>query len=398
MATITRQVGDVVARELATAPLKGSPHWQATPPDPARPVPMPAPEPVPEPVEIPDGEPAAAALQLLATVDPAAADLVRARLERVEQDLAELLERTRLRRSDFLGFCREAIPRLRLRPVLEARLAGLTGGPAPQRPDVAAELYALATSIRHFADRNDLRRHWHIRAAQARAELAAVERDLQSAAATVRHVRSSDPNTARHMAGRNTPQDVWVDQVEDLIGRRRSIRARLVALGEDLEARGSAVRAAVEAAGRPAVVAAIAPGMPVPERADDVRARLLAVAAELGRTDPDTRRAAELTAEQGRLESAIGEAAGRTDADRRAAAEDLVDRAGRGDIDGIEDLERRVIGRFPELAHALCEARGNDAQLVATLAEIVADHGRRIEDDAAMRHIMTYRSMPLRRS
>jgi hypothetical protein len=396
--TISRTTADGVrVTELATLP-SGRPavgQWPpAAPPSAPTPLIIPPAQPAP-PVVIPDGEPADVALRLLAAADPKAAAGVRERLELLHEDLAlNLLERTRLGGMELTAFVALAAAKVELRRVLEARLAGLTGRPAPDRPSPAAEVHALVLSIRGWSDGAELRRHRAARAARALQELAAVEADLRATLADVRSTRASDPNSAAHMRGMVHPQDVWVDLVTSLLARRCAIRARLEALGEDPPARAASVGAAVDAVGVAEVAQAIAGSMPVCDRVGAIEGQAAAITRELSQLDPDTRKAAELLARRGELDASRAAAAAATDGDRKAAAGELIGRAIAGDPATIAELERLVRGKFPALADALAATRGGDDRLVATVAELLRERERQIEDEATRRAVMSHRPLP----
>ena len=215
--TITRQSGDVTARELS-GPLLDEVVG------PARAAP-------PRPVEIPDGEPAAVALALLFQIHPQARAETEARVARCDADLAELVGRAGGGGIELRAFVALAGKLARLRAILRARL----GRPDAPPTDVAAEVLALVRSIRPWSDGADLGREWSRRIALVRAELEGLEQDLQHAARSPTPGRGSDPNTFEHMLGLCHTTDVWLRMVTDLVERRDSARARLAALGEDLD-------------------------------------------------------------------------------------------------------------------------------------------------------------------
>jgi len=406
--TIRRVLGDVVADELdpswtppdatatvATMPPPPSGHMARYRPGQGLSVPPPVASPLPPPpppVSLPDGDPAAGALAILAAVRPDAADALRQRIATIEAELAQHLGRARL---DDVGpnavtlrsFAQRVANRIRLRNVLEARLATLDSTAAPDRPAVAVEVADLTRRVKRWKAGDELRQQRTEIATKATRELGEVEAQLQVVAQRTQegrplgvdrgiqcpHCLKRLPGAVDHATtGQSEPQDEALRQLSSLLTRRRELQRTLASIGEDIGARSEAARIAVNAVSREAVLNVLVPAQSVPEGSVlALRHALSDLDARIQRTDDETETYAALVERRAKLEGDLERAIEAVDRERQTRAARLLDSALGGDLPSIASLETIVRPALPTLARDLANTRGSDLHLIGVVSQLI---------------------------
>jgi hypothetical protein len=155
----------------------------------------------------------------------------------------------------------------------------------------------------------------------------------------------------------------------EAIDRSRDLGRRLQALGDDPAARGKALSVVIGSLGELAVVQSIAGAMPRPDHGGAaLESELRTLENRLGTLDPECRAFEQLSGDRQRLAARLDDAL-KAQADSQAdAARRLVGAARSGDLERIAELGKHATS--PELARAVADARGTDAALIATVAEM----------------------------
>lgn len=324
-------------------------------------------------IRIPDGDPAAGALALLAAVRPDAPSILAARIAGIDADLADQVEVYRLNTAlPFVGFIRTVGRAVRLRATLRAR----AGIPSPATP--SAEVLALAQAVRRWRTSPELKAERSRIVARLRGELARVERDIRADCdGFARGVVLGIGGEGRHhrATGLVHQHDEFLRRSEGSLRRRASILGRLGRLdAQGDRGRAAAAAPAIEAAGGvDAVAEALAPAMESPAAAElaRVRGQVKALADQIAAIDPETRRAADLARRREVFEARIPALTATAAGERKQAAGSMVAAALTGGLDAIAALASAVGPIFPELAGALEVLRGGEEALAAVVDELV---------------------------
>jgi hypothetical protein len=332
-------------------------------------------DPPPGAIPIPDAEtdPAAAALALLRSINPALDDQTRGRVAGVMSELADLTERARIQTSMPLDeFLAHAGRLTRLKQTLEGRLAD-----APRRPDVATQVYNLLVTVRRWKPRSELRAERQRILDGLHAELAAIAPQIDALAGVIQggSTFAMDVNTEQYKSGLTGQDDEFIRRAIPLLAKRQDLSERIRRLDQIGDAgRAFLMADALSAAGGPAAVAAaIAATMPAESASGAAKAKATAerLQSQLSAIDPETRKAAELKESlqdvQGRVQT-LQDAA---KAEQGAAAEALVSRAATGRFVALTELQAAAVDVLPALAETLATIRGSAPELIATVAELI---------------------------
>jgi hypothetical protein len=344
---------DVAARVGVPRPAVGA----VTGPAPFVPDAVPVTNPAPPPMTIPFGAPGCVAAAIATKVLPTGA-AVAERLERLERDLGQAVEHALVDplhpTQGLQRFSRRAAQIIRER---EQR-AGSIG-------DVAALTTAVVRSITRWRDGDALARERQARILAARRELAEVERTLQGLIAF-------PPWTHDALARERLLRERMTEQ----IGRKQAAEARIARLdpGGDA-ARAKEMGAAVKAAGGvkalATTLAGLMPDTQDPQPLAELTRDRKRVEARLAGLDPESERAGYWRGERGRVVDQVAAIHRERLALRQFTAAGWLERSLAGDIEAVEWIAGYA-GRVGEpFAAAVRGARGTDAQLVATVADMI---------------------------
>jgi hypothetical protein len=325
------------------------------------------------PVPIPEGDPSTAALALLASVRPDAPAVLRSRIQSIDGELDGHVEAARTNeRMSLANYVSLVSRRVILRSTLRARAGEAVGR------TVEGEVLDLVKAVRRWRTGDGLKAERARIVGQIRAELRTAEESLQALAASfARGAELTIGAGGEHhrTTGLTHQHDEFLRRAEALLSSRETLRARLARLdGLGDAGRADQARAAVEAAGGvDDLVEVLAPSMPSADSAEvpKLKRDVDGLASQLGRIDPDSRLAAELAARLATLEARREELASLAAKQRTAAAGSLVASALAGGLPAIQALESAVRTVRPELAEQLARLRGEEAELLATVAEMI---------------------------
>jgi hypothetical protein len=243
----------------------------------------------------------------------------------------------------------------------------------------ADEVCRLIRSVRRWKRADELRTEWARIVTRLTAELDSVEAELRDLAA--RKLAGSprvilvDP--AHDQTGLVVPDDEFLRRAEALLTRRQALRRRL----DRLDSVGDPGRAVLvqdvinQAGGAAAVAAAIAPGRPAPQASEAARVRsaVAVLAGALGALDPESSQARELSERHDALGERLAAHEAAAAGHRLASARSLIADATRGRLTALAELESALRPIDPELAVAVGALRASDRELVATVAELLAE-------------------------
>jgi hypothetical protein len=361
--------------------------------------PMPIPESVPVPmpalpapasarsVSIPEGPPEAAALAMLASIDPTLETTTRARIDAIRAELEGLVEEARLTALPLGRFVARAAKLVKLRQILEQRL-GVLAGILPAAVPPSVEVADLICSVRRWRPSHELRGERARLVKEVSGDLRAVEQDVQSLAGAVRSGAklslaqlplrgdgSHDPADPSQ-SGLRDGSDEALRRLTAVLTTRQDLRGRLARLdGQGDGGRSEAVREVLNAAGGiDALAGLLAPSQPAPPAVHlrQMHRELASVNGKLGALDPDSQAAARLAGQRDALASRAAELEAVVITERDRSARVLLDDALGGGLAAIGRLELAVRSIRPELGDALASIRGDRDVLVAVVAEMMA--------------------------
>ncbi len=322
------------------------------------------------------GDAAAAALTILATLNPSAAAELRARVGSIEGELADLVEQARLTtgmpHADFID---RSARGFKLRAVLEARLGLLDPSATTSRPSIEAQVYTHATSIKRWARGTELRTEGAKRAETLRTARDAVAADIQLLADMFVSGGRLIVDRENQQRGLATNADEFLFRLERLLTKHRSLSDRIARLDPRGNAgRSQGVAAALESAGGiDAVHELLMHSMAAPAEASvDATTRALSkLDDQLGRVDPESRKAGSLATSREALAATLEGAKATAAIQRAAAARTLIEAATTGKQDAVAALEGAVRPFHAGLADDLVLVRGNVDALVAAVGELI---------------------------
>jgi hypothetical protein len=330
----------------------------APPSAPSRPDPIAVPIPPPKPMAIPaTGAPGCIAAAIAGRILPTAA-AVEERLERLERDLGQAVEHALVDpRHPTQGLQRFA---KRVAQIIREReqIAGSIG-------DVAMLTTSVIRSIARWRDGDALARERQARILAARRELAEVERVLQGLIAF-------PPWTHDALHREQLLRERMSQQIE----RKRSVEARLKRLDSGGDgARASAMGAAVTAAGGIRALATMLAGL-MPDTQDpgplkDLSRDRERVEARLAGLDPESERAGHWRGERDRVVDQVAAIHRERSALRQATAAAWLERGVAGEVEAVEWIAGYADRVGEPFSSGVRGARGTDAQLVATVADMI---------------------------
>jgi hypothetical protein len=327
----------------------------------------------------PDGAyPAKSAVDWLRMLDPDILTRTTARCDRVEAEIADLIDMCREDEQQSLDMFITLISRkIQLRNALEFRLRDMgTSTPVPARKPVEVEVCHIIRSIRRWKSGDALRSERLRRIDQLKAELAAVELDLVGLAGVAERKNGDLPTSVAsgyHKGiGLVSHEDEWLRRAESLIARRTDLRQRIIRLdsvGDGGRARLVA-EVIAEAGGPERVAQDLGPTLPGLQadvsRLESVVSRL---EGEESKADPETRRAAVIREDLATYRERLARLREESKTLQTREGRSVVQRALEGSLLAIGELARLAGGT---LASALQLARGNDSELEDTTKELIA--------------------------
>jgi hypothetical protein len=316
-------------------------------------------------VAIPEGEPPAVAAQLAATRVPTSG-AVALRLTQIDRDLLIAVDDARTYPLETRHTLRNFACFIGMLLAERARLLVKSGQP-PGSP-VAEEATKLVMSVARWSDGEEIRVHRVRHAGYLFKEHTEAERTLQS----LMHPGHSYENPIVQEASVKAAVTQLLTRRDQLLVRLTRLdgggSARVAILGPALSAAGGAKAAATKLA--PLLADTSAPGRTVSLRDD-----IASVTSQLSLVDPQTLRAASLREHLARLETEQkGNAAADIGARRKRAESMLSDCAMSGNLESLQVLAPLASAVSPSFATAVNLARGGDAELIATIAEIIERH------------------------
>jgi hypothetical protein len=317
------------------------------------------------PTVIPPGDPSAVATQLAAARVPTGG-AVALRLKQIDRDLLIAVDDARTYPSETRHTLRNFACFVGQLLAERARLLIKSGQP-PGNP-VAEEATTLILSVSRWADGEEIRVHRVRHASYLSKEHSEAERTLQS----LMHPGHSYENPITQEASVKAAITQLLTRRDQLLVRLTRLdgggSSRVAILGPALSAAGGAKAAATKLA--PLLADTSAPGRTVSLRDD-----IASVTSQLSLVDPQTLRAASLREHLARLETEQkGNAAADIGARRKRAESMLSDCAMSGNLESLQVLAPLASAVSPSFATAVNLARGGDAELIATIAEIIERH------------------------
>jgi hypothetical protein len=330
-------------------------------------------EPVLPKFDIPPGTPQEAALAI--QVRARSLDAVKAEIRGSIADDEDRLTKEVLRARDYPAvglheFLRDTARAVMRRNFHEGWL-GQLGEEVPDRPPVAVEVFALATSVARWADGERLRDERTTLIDGLNGKLAAIRKDIQWLEAASGSVMASDRDSAGHKLGLASSFHEQHRRLTKKIEEERALVERLAGLGEDAARRAEQVTVAVSAAGDLAVVKTIAPAMVAPDHGQAIlRREIEAIDRQLPRWPADGAEHPRLQERRQGLQRRWEVAQKAQADDQHEAARQLVSEASKGSLVKMAELQR-TRGLDPRTAAALAEARGSETQLIAVVGELI---------------------------
>jgi hypothetical protein len=329
----------------------------------------------------PATDPTADALGLLVTLNPRAAAENRARIIAIDTEIGDKIEDARLRLDVPIERFILAVARLMsLRRKLEARIPHLSmDDEAPQRPSVAAEVWATAVRIKRWRDGQALHQE-HTRRFIAELGRQIAENEDRLGYLAGGYARGDDltirSDTRQYQGGLTGRDDEFLSRAAPLLATRAELSDRLASLiPHDLGWFQEQVRAALgDESAVDALCNALTPAQAVPAQGELARAARAVSETHMSLTqiDPESQRAKALAERLDGLREREQGARSRLQQQQRDAAAALIARALNGTDSGISSLAAscRGIGQV-ELAERLETIGVTDGVLIATVAEIL---------------------------
>jgi hypothetical protein len=317
------------------------------------------------PTVIPPGDPSAVATQLAATRVPTSG-AVATRLEQIARDLLTAVDDARMYPAETRHTLRNFA--CFIGQLLAERVRLLVKAGQPPGSPVAEEATKLVMSVARWSDGEEIRVHRVRHAGYLFKEHTEAERTLQS----LMHPGHSYENPIVQEASVKARATQLLAHRDQLLVRLTRLdgggSARVAILGPALSAAGGAKAAATK-------LAPLLADTSVPGRTVSLRDDIASVTSQLSLVDPQTMRAAGLREHLSRLElEQKGNAATDIGARRKRAESMLADCAMSGNLESLQVLAPLASSVSAAFATAVNLARGGDAELTATIAEIIERH------------------------
>lgn len=378
-----------------TGPSIGSPSRPAIPPDVPIGVPRPAvgavltPSPTPRrtPAAIPAGDDHAGIAQTLTSATLDIAVPINTKLAHIERNVVEAIEFARVHPSDHRQDLVSVVKNIGALLTERLKLKGQLGTQAELAP-VEYDTHLAVRSIARFRDGAGLRVEYSRRIKALRAEVARIGQLTQDAMEYPAHNHSPVEREKMLKA-----------RLEALLKLKGELAARL----SNLDKIGDAGRVflladAIKAAGGESKLSEQL-GPMLPDTADVERSALLngqanTLTGQLVSLDPDSARSANLRGELGRVKAQQTTIAERSLVTRRKAAAMLIVGAAGGSLDELGSLAPFASQLSPAFGLAVEQARGDERDLIATIAEIIATDQQRIAREAERKAALARSQQP----
>jgi len=327
---------------------------------------------------IADADPFAGAIAGLSLLNPGAAAQTRLRVKGLESEIADALENARLdARLDLADYLQRQATFCRRRAILEHRLALLDpGGSLPARPSIEAQVYGLTVAVQRWRSGVELRACRALIMRSVTASLAEAQSQVRSLVDAYPSGGEFVIGVEQRKAGLHARDDEWLRRMMEALATRRRRAARVAHLDAQGDV-GRAVKVAQaidQAGGVDTLASLLAPAMSAPSAAAHRAAHAEATKIEesIRSVDPETRRASELKERLAHLLTRKDALASAIAREQTAAATLLIERAQGGPLEGIADLESAVALFNPSVAASLAQIRGNEAELIAVVANLIS--------------------------